>query len=204
MGDPSPPSFRQLIGVGPSSASPKDSTLVIIDAQNEYAIGKLATVDVETTRKNIALLLNRYRTNAAPEHSGKNIVHVVHQTSAQAPVFTTDTELAAEFSELQPTHGEKIIIKNYPSAFASTDLEDYLGKLPGDLGKKVVLVGYMAHVCVSTTARAAAERGLDVVLAKGAIGDRDIPGIGGKEVTETVLKELGDAFGTVVDAEQIQ
>lgn len=159
MGDPSVPSFRQLIGVGPSTASPKDSTLVIIDAQNEYAIGKLATVDVTTTRKNIALLLNRYRTDAPSQHSGKNIVHVVHQTSAQAPVFTTDTELAAEFSELQPTHGEKVIIKNFPSAFASTDLHDYLQALPDGLGKRIVLTGYMAHVCVSTTARAGAERG---------------------------------------------
>lgn len=30
-------SFRQLLGVPPSTASPSDSTLIIIDAQNEYA-----------------------------------------------------------------------------------------------------------------------------------------------------------------------
>ena len=29
-------SFRQMIGIPPSTASVKDSTLVIIDAQNEY------------------------------------------------------------------------------------------------------------------------------------------------------------------------
>jgi len=29
--------FRELIGVQPSTASVKDSVLVIIDAQNEYA-----------------------------------------------------------------------------------------------------------------------------------------------------------------------
>lgn len=97
-----------------------------------------------------------------------------------------------------------MIKKNFPSAFASTDLEGYLGGLEGDVGKKVVLVGYMAHVCVSTTARAAAERGLDVVLPKGAIGDRDIPGFGGREVTDAVLKELGDAFGTVVEVDEVK
>jgi nicotinamidase-related amidase len=43
--------------------------------------------------------------------------------------------------------------------------------------KKLVLVGYMAHVCVSTTARQAAERGWEVVIAEGAVGDRDIPGV---------------------------
>ena len=44
MSDPTAASFRELIGVTPSTASPKDSTLVIIDAQNEYAKGKLATI----------------------------------------------------------------------------------------------------------------------------------------------------------------
>ncbi len=57
----------------------------------------------------------------------------------------------------------------------------------------------MAHVCVSTTARQAAERGYDVILAKGAIGDRDIPGVDAGTGVDIVLKELGDAFGTVVD-----
>lgn len=200
MSDPTAASFRELIGVTPSTASPTDSTLVIIDAQNEYAKGKLATVDINTTRANIASLLKTYRSNG----NGKNIVHVVHQTSPEAPVFTTNTELAEEFAELKPEGGEKVISKNYPSAFASTDLDEYLGGLPEGVGKKVVLVGYMAHVCVSTTARAAAERGLDVVLPRGAIGDRDIPGIGGKEVTEAVLKELGDAFGTVVEVGDVK
>ena len=96
-----------------------------------------------------------------------------------------------------------MISKELPSSFAGTDLDAYLADL-GDAGKKVVLTGYMAHVCVSTTARAAAERGLDVVLASDAIGDRDIPGgLGGSELTSVVLKELGDAFGTVVKGQEV-
>lgn len=30
--------FRELIGVAPSTASTKDSVLIIIDAQNEYVL----------------------------------------------------------------------------------------------------------------------------------------------------------------------
>ena len=129
-------------------------------------------------------------------------MHVVHATPEGAPVFTPNTALAEEFKELTPKQGEKVISKNFPSCFASTDLEEYLKGL-GDAGKKVVLVGYMAHVCVSTTARAADERGLDVLLATDAVGDRDIPGIGGQELTDLALKELGDAFGTLVKSEEI-
>lgn len=131
-------------------------------------------------------------------------MHVVHDTPAGAPVFTPDTALAQEFAELAPKSGEKVIHKGQPSCFAGTDLQDYLAGL-GDAGKKVVLTGYMAHVCVSTTARAAAERGLDVVLAEDAIGDRDIPGgLGGEELTRVVLRELGDAFGTVVKGADVK
>ena len=43
---------------------------------------------------------------------------------------------------------------------------------------------FQAHVCVSTTARQASELGYDVVLVEDAIGDRDIPGISGEEVSK--------------------
>lgn len=66
-----------------------------------------------------------------------------------------------------------------------------------------MLTGYMAHVCVSTTARQAAEKGYDVVIAEGAVGDRDIPGAKAEDVVAMTLKELGDAFGSVVKAESI-
>lgn len=62
----------------------------------------------------------------------------------------------------------------------------------------------MAHVCVSTTARQAAEKGYDVILAKEAIGDRDIPGLKAADVVDNSLKELADAFGTVVSANDIK
>ncbi|KAL9116969.1 MAG: hypothetical protein Q9187_006500 [Circinaria calcarea] len=151
----SPKSFRQLIGVSPSTASPSDPTcaLIIIDAQNEYAIGLLKTANVSSTRKAITELLKRYR------GAGGKIIHVVHKTSEQAPVFTTGKEVGNEFEELEVEQGEK------------------------------------AHVCVSTTARQASELGYDVVLAGDAIGDRDIPGIGGEELTKVSVKNLSTTRG---------
>lgn len=61
----------------------------------------------------------------------------------------------------------------------------------------------MAHVCVSTTARQADEKGWDVLLAEDAIGDRDIPGLSASEVVRASLAELADAFGTVVNGDDI-
>jgi nicotinamidase-related amidase len=159
-----------------------------------YANGHLKTENVASTRKAIATLLEKYRAAKAP------IVHIVHQVPAGAPVFTPDTDLAKEFSELTPKDGEKVISKQQPGSFTGTDLDAYI-KTTSML--KVVLVGYMAHVCVSTTARQAAERGYDVILADGAIGDRDIPGASAADLVKMTLAGLSDAFGSVVKAEDI-
>jgi len=118
-------------------------------------------------------------------------------------VFTPGTALAEEFDEVRARAGEKVIQKELVSSFGGTDLHEYLAGL-GDKGKKLVLTGYMAHVCVSTTARAGADLGYGIVLAGDAIGDRDIPGLSGEEVTSAVLKELADAFGTVVESDQVK
>jgi nicotinamidase-related amidase len=71
-------------------------------------------------------------------------------------------------------------------------------------GKKLVLTGYVAHVCVSTTARQAEQRGYEVLLAEDAIGDRDIPGATGEEVTKMVMNKLGNAFETVMNGSSIK
>lgn len=129
--------FRQILGAGQSTASPSDSTLVIIDAQNEYANGRLAVRDAATSRTAIANLLQKYRA------AGGKVVHVVHRTPPGAPVFTPGTALEAIFDQLTPRRGEKIIEKVHPSSFADTDLHEHLG---GVAGSKIVLVGYMVSI----------------------------------------------------------
>jgi nicotinamidase-related amidase len=120
-------SFRQILGTSPSTASVKNSTLIIIDAQNEYADGKL--------KCSIASLLARYR------EANSKVVHVLHDTPDGAPVLTPGTKLAEEFEELAPKEGEKVVHKSSPSSFAETGLHEHLGG-----SGQIVLTGYM--VCV--------------------------------------------------------
>ena len=129
-------SFREIIGVTGSTASASDSALVIIDAQNEYAEGKLKVSNAPETRKAIAALLKKYRDAGA----GSKIVHITHSVPEGAPVFTPKTKLAEEYDELKPEKGEKVIEKLHPSSFADTPLQDYLR---GVGALKIVLVGYM-------------------------------------------------------------
>ncbi|EQB53494.1 hypothetical protein CGLO_06742 [Colletotrichum gloeosporioides Cg-14] len=188
-------SMRSMLGVPASTASTSDSVLVIIDAQNEYAVGKLPVSDVEASRAKIAFLLEKYRGAKAP------VIHVVHEFPAGAPIFAPGTDLAEEFSELKPLEGESVVTKHFPGSFTDTNLEDLL-KAAGR--NKVVLTGYMAHVCISTTARQASEKGWDVIVAGDAVGDRNIPGSSAEELTRVSLAEIADAFGTVVKSTDIE
>jgi len=190
-----PKSFREHLAIPNSTASPSDSALLIIDAQNEYASGALKVTNAAASGAVIASLLKKYR-----EANGK-IVHILHATPEGAPLFTPGTELAEEFEEVKAKEGEEVVWKNFPGSFAETKLQAIL---EGWGVKKVVLVGYMAHVCVSTTAREAHQKGYEVVLAEDGIGDRDIPGASGEEVKKMTLLELNDVFGTVLKSSDIR
>ncbi|KAH7406811.1 Isochorismatase-like protein [Phaeosphaeria sp. MPI-PUGE-AT-0046c] len=191
----SPQSFRSLLGMPASTASTSDSALIIIDAQNEYASGALTVTNAAASGKVIADLLEKYRSA-----NGK-VIHVMHKTPEGAPIFTPGTDLAEEFKELKAKDGETTIWKNFPGSFEQTSLHETLESWGI---KKVVLTGYMAHVCVSTTAREAFQKGYEVVLVEDGIGDRDIPGVQGDEVTRVALAELADVFGTVVKSSEIK
>lgn len=162
---------------------------------DRYAEGHLTTVDVASTRAAIKTLLGQYRAAGAP------VFHVVHKVPEGAPIFTPNTRLAEEFDELKPEGNEPTLNKEHPGSFTGTKLDELI-KATGR--KQIVLTGYMAHVCVSTTARQADERGYDVILAKEAIGDRDIPGVKAMDLVETVLLELADGFGTIVSVKDVQ
>ena len=105
----SPKSFRTILGVQSStvSSTSSESALLIIDAQNEYAYGHLRTVNLATSRKAIAGVLEKYRLGRASGQGGK-VVHVLHETSADAPVFATGKDVENEFEELGVKDGEKV------------------------------------------------------------------------------------------------
>jgi hypothetical protein len=107
-----------------------DSHNLTLTNPDRYAEGALKTKNVDSTRLAISSLLEKYRSAG----DASNVVHVVQEVPAGAPVFTPNTRLAAEFDELTPNKGEKVIAKHHPGSFAETDLDEYLRSL-GDKGE---------------------------------------------------------------------
>ena len=88
-------------------------------------------------------------------------------------------------------------------AFAGTTLEARLRTIAAATGRKaVILVGFMTHMCISATARAALDLGIATTVVAAACATRDIPNpfggvIAARIVHETALAELADRFATV-------
>lgn len=191
-----PQSLRQVIGIPESSASTIDSTLVIIDAQDEYKYGPLAASDYKQVNIPLAKLLQRYRNN-----NGK-IVHIVHDTGLEeAPIFTPSGRLSNEMDEARAVEGEVIVKKKHAGSFSETNLQRILEQQGA---KKLVMTGYMAHGCVSSTAREATALGYEVLVVEDAIGQRDLGDVSAHEVKKVAIAEIRDMFGTVVQSDDIQ
>jgi nicotinamidase-related amidase len=83
-------------------------------------------------------------------------------------------------------------VKDVFGAFSTTGLEAWLRSWDVN---HVLLVGFYAHMCVSTSAREALIRGFDVSIDSAATGAREIeePGVGqqsAEEVQRTALLHL--------------
>ncbi len=179
----------------PLHPSPLDkSALVIIDAQLEYLNGKLPLDGIDAAVVEAAKLLNLARNKGVP------VFHVVHHGAAGAPLFDETTPQGAIIPLLAPMAGEVVVRKTLPNSFTGTDL-DALVKSTRRI--ELILAGFMTHMCVSATARAALDLNYRTTIVANAAATRDLPDpLGGiipaSVVHRVALSELADRFAIVV------
>ncbi|MGY4159465.1 nicotinamidase-related amidase [Bradyrhizobium sp. USDA 4461] len=184
--------LMQLAGIDLTPPRLGDSCLVLIDIQNEYLAGPLALPDANPAIARAAALLNRAR------ESGAKIIHIAHK-GAPGGLFDRSAERGAIVAPLAPRPGEIVIEKQLPNAFAGTDLN---AQLVATGRKELVLTGFMTHMCVSSTARAALDLGFRTTIDADSCATRDLPdGKGGtiaaKLVHDVALAELSDRFAII-------
>lgn len=179
----------------PLHPSPLEKSAVIfIDAQQEYLNGKLPLSGIDNAILEAAKLLRLARERGAP------VFHVVHYGSAGAPLFDETTPQGAIIPLLAPAAGEVVVRKTLPNSFAGTDL-DSLVRSTGR--SELILAGFMTHMCVSATARAALDLKYRTTIVANATATRDLPDpLGGvipaSVVHRVALSELADRFAIVV------
>lgn len=182
----------QLAGADLNPPRLGDAALVLIDIQNEYLAGPLALPDAKPAIVRAASLLANAR------KAGAAIIHIAHRGKAGS-LFDRSADRGAIVAELTPRAGELVIEKELPNAFAGTDLKV---RLDATNRKNIVLAGFMTHMCVSSTARAALDLGFRTTIDADACATRDLPdGRGGtldaRTIHEVALAELSDRFAII-------
>src|SRR5262245_50778180 len=147
-----PRTLLQMRGVSIPQAQLGDAALVIIDAQGEYRVGRMKLEGIDAALARIATLLARARAAGTP------ILHVT-QLGQQGTLFDPTTAYGEIVSEAAPANGEPVIMKRLPNAFAATELHERLQRIGR---RNLILAGFMTHMCISASARAALDLGYQV------------------------------------------
>ncbi len=189
-----PKTLLSLAGASFSHVDLGAAALVMIDCQNEYRDGALPLAGIDAAAAEAA------RAAAAVRAAGGKVIHVRHKGRAGGP-FDLVHARGGYLAECAPAEGEAEVLKGLPNSFAGTGLQALLEEAkPG----RLLVAGFMTHMCVSATARAALDLGFgpSVILAA-ATATRDLPGPDGGVVGADVLQRaelaaLADRFAFVV------
>ena len=182
----------QLAGADLNPAKIKDACLVLIDMQNEYREGPIAVTGADQAVGNAVQLLEAARAQGAP------LFHIAHRGRAGG-LFDRDADRGQIVAPLSPLSSETVIEKQLPNAFSGTDLAEQV-KATGR--SELILCGFMTHMCVSSTARAALDLGFRITVDASACATRDLPDGNGGVISAAVvhnvaLAELSDRFAVI-------
>jgi nicotinamidase-related amidase len=169
--------------------------LLFIDFQKEYTEGSLKLPDCEKACQVASGLLKKFREAKAP------VVHVIHQGNPDAALFNPETDMVAIPDLLSPTDEEIVVVKTLPNAFTCTNLE---AVLDATQRKDLIVAGFMTHMCVDSTVRAASELGFRNVVIANACASRALPHpvqkgkiISAQDVHFGALAAISDRFATI-------
>jgi nicotinamidase-related amidase len=190
---PASKTLRDITGMGHTPTTVGKSALVLIDCQNTYREGVMQLEGVEPALVECQKLLARYR------DAGRPVIHIQHDAGAGTPYDVND-RIGAIADIVKPREGEPVVIKTYPTSFEKTNLDDLL---KGYSVEDVAFVGFMTHVCVNSTARAAFNHGYRATVVGNATATRSLPSPTGgvtsaKDLHEASLTALHDMFAVVV------
>ncbi|RAK56384.1 cysteine hydrolase [Phenylobacterium soli] len=190
-----PITLRDLRGASARPViDPASAALVIIDAQQEYVRGPLALEGMPQALAEI----RRLRAWAAAHHVP--VIHVQQVSPPGSAVFAAGSPGDEILPEAAPAPGEPVVTKLYPNAFNKTDLQPLLQRLGR---RQLILTGFMAHMCLDSTSRAAFDLDYQVFVVASATAERAIPGPDGSvlsaaDLRRATLTALNDRFAWVL------
>ncbi len=185
--------LSELVGFDVTPCSLGESALIMVDCQNTYLSGPMKLVGSGEALTEAETVLARAR------EAGRPILHIAHD-AGPGSLYDVQAENGKIASQVAPLSGEPTIFKNFPNSFTQTDLHERLQKLGV---RNLIVVGFMTHMCVSSTARGAFDLGYRTTVVGNATATRDLPTPDGKVVEAAQLREaalvgISDFVATIV------
>ena len=185
--------LRELTGMGHTPTTIGQSALILIDCQNTYRQGIMRLEGVEHALADCQSLLQRFR------DAGRPVIHIQHNAGVGSPYDIT-APIGAIADPVAPRDGEPVVVKAYPSSCQKTNLHELL---QGYGVTDLTIAGFMTHVCVNSTARAAFNHGYRPTVVASATATRALPNptggvIAAQTLHEATLAGLQDIFAVVV------
>ncbi|WP_035798065.1 cysteine hydrolase family protein [Kitasatospora mediocidica] len=184
--------LRELNSFDQTPAQLADAVLILIDYQNTYTQGVMELDGWQEALDAAAELLGRARA------AGAKVVHVINDGGEGTPY-----DIRAEIGQIHPkvaaVGDEAVVVKGKPNAFLDTNL----GELVDAAGKsKLIIAGFMTHMCVAFTAQGAFLRGNHATVVADASATRPLQTAAGEvtaeELHQGALATIDDLYGVVV------
>ena len=174
------------------------TALVPIDMQRGFVLDPARS-------NNPAIDANGLRLLSAWRAAGLPLIHVRHDSVQPGSVFTPGQPGNALRPGFEPQGAEPLVTKSVNAAFIGTDLDLRLRRLGVE---QVVLFGLVTDMCVSTTARVAANLGYRTVVVGDACATFALPDAEGRlmaaeAIHRAHLATLQAEFAQVVDTETV-
>lgn len=128
------------------------------------------------------------------------MVRHAHHAKPGSALFDPNGPFVEIIPQLAPQTGEPVVVKSLSNAYTGTTLEKQLAQTGR---KSLIVAGFMTHMCLSATVRAALDQGYRTTVVEGATATRDLPdGAGGTVPAAMVqtaeIAALRDRFATIV------
>lgn len=195
-----PSTLLELAGGEFDTLDWSNCAIVFIDYQNEYVDGAMPLGQAGSKAiANAQRLLDKARKQDIP------IFHIAHHGADNGKVFDPLSANVDIVDGLKPLDGEKTITKKHPNAFYDTQLQALISAS----GKQqVIFAGFMSHMCVSSSVRAAFDLGFQNFVCHDACATRALPDykretISSEVMHDTAMAALQDRFAALVATDDL-
>ncbi|MGM8910411.1 cysteine hydrolase family protein [Psychrobacter sp. 1U1] len=195
-----PSTLLELAGGEFDTLDWSNCAIVFIDYQNEYVDGAMPLGQSGSKAiDNARLLLDKARKKDIP------IFHIAHHGEDNGNVFDPLSSNVAIVDDLKPMNGEKTITKKHPNAFYNTELSTLISAAQK---QQIIFAGFMSHMCVSSSVRAAFDLGFTNFVCHDACATRDLPNakketISANTMHDTAMAALQDRFAALVSTDEL-